>query len=291
MLGRASLRASRATFPLVRKAPPVLALLLGAALAPASIPPAMQIAAARCSTFAVDWLSIVMEGVPFVLGGALAACAVRRIARPGMLSPLLVALSPGCDCAQNSFAGALRRSPPPLAGFALSWSAACGPVALFATHAVLGPRLLAARIAGGAVAALFTALLWRWARIGGESACDSHARPEPAAELFVAALRNLAVAGAVAAMWAAAAPSMRLHPHGVMAAAIGALLSPCSTSDPILARVLFSHGSDQAAFCIAAQCIDVRQLAMLRHRFGLAAMVLAFAAGAAGCAAAALVAR
>jgi hypothetical protein len=304
MLGRVVLRASRTTFPLVRKAPPgrpfaygagiafvAFALLLGAVLAPASIPPPLQVGAARCSMFAVDWLSIVMEGVPFVLGGTLAACAVRRIARPGMLAPLLVALSPGCDCAQNSFAGALRRSPPPIAGFALSWSAACGPVALLATHAVLGPRLLAARIAGGAVAALFTAALWRWARIGGESSCGTHTDGGSTAALFVAALRSLAVAGAVAAAWATAAPSLRLHPHGMMAAAIGALLSPCSTSDPILARVLFSHGSDQATFCVAAQCIDVRQMAMIRHRFGVAAMALAFAAGAAGSAAAAFVAR
>lgn len=76
-----------------------------------------------------------------------------------------------------------------------------------------------------------------------------------------------------------------------VAAAAGALLSPCSTSDAVLARVLVRDPHAQAAFLIASQTFDVRQLATIARAFGGRRALLAGLAGVAGCAVAALVAR
>lgn len=75
------------------------------------------------------------------------------------------------------------------------------------------------------------------------------------------------------------------------AALAGALLSPCSTSDAVLARVIAKHASAQAAFVIAAQTLDVRQLATIVRVFGARRAMLAGLAGIAGCAAASVFAR
>jgi uncharacterized membrane protein YraQ (UPF0718 family) len=58
-------------------------------------------------------------------------------------------------------------------------------------------------------------------------------------------------------------------------------------ADPILARSLLTHGSSQAAFMIAAQCLDVRQTLMLVRWFGSRRAASALAAGVLACVAAA----
>ncbi|MBV8171198.1 MAG: hypothetical protein JO219_04615, partial [Candidatus Eremiobacteraeota bacterium] len=110
-------------------------------------------------------VSIALAAGPFALVGALVAtCAVRLPAKSWPAAIALAALCPGCDCSMNGFVDALRHCPPPLAGAALMWGAACNPAALLATLSVLGPRALLARAVGGAVAATTVALLWSMLR-------------------------------------------------------------------------------------------------------------------------------
>jgi uncharacterized membrane protein YraQ (UPF0718 family) len=54
----------------------------------------------------------------------------------------------------------------------------------------------------------------------------------------------------------------------VTAGVIGALLSPCSSADALLARVLFREPATQLVFIVAAQCLDVRQIGLVYKFFG-----------------------
>lgn len=209
-----------------------------------------------------------------------------------MLIPFAVMLSPGCDCGLAGFAFALRSTPPAIAGFALTWSAAAGPVALIATHAVLGDRVLAARVVGAFVASAVTAALWAMARdrdIGHRCAVIE----TPFIDRLLSSILGLAAcaAGATIVLLVAAPNVLSALRSPVAAAVVGALLSPCSTADAVLARVLVQDHAGQAAFLIAAQCIDVRQMAMLARTFGSRRALLSAIAGCAGCAAAAFIAR
>ncbi|MBC5825731.1 MAG: hypothetical protein GIW99_05725 [Candidatus Eremiobacteraeota bacterium] len=189
----------------------------------------------------------------------------------------------------NGFAPALARLPAPLAGFALTWGACCGPAALLATRVTLGNRMLFIRLAAGFVAAVLTAALWCGARMRCPARCSDQAATP--VEHLARAFTALGMAAAVAGCWRAAAPDLLTHTDSpLLAAIVGALLSPCAASDAPLARVLSPAPASQAAFMIAAQCLDVRQLSLLRRHFGPRRMLLAAAAAAAACAAAAALA-
>ena len=274
--------------------PLVLALLFAGF---AAIPPAGAIAnsgaaaTVTCRTFALA-SSILLAALPYLFAGAASACALMRLAPRNRLAPLLALAAPGCDCSINGFAGALRDHNPALAGFALTFSAACGPAALLATHAVLGNSFVAARIAGGSVAAVITAISWSVARSGGPSACAHDRAASTLCDHLDASIRGFLVPAIVAALLVTLAPdAARALPGAPFAALAGAVLSPCSTADAVLARVLFVDHHSQAAFVIAAQCVDLRQLAMLRRNFGTVRCALAALAGCAGCAVAAAVVR
>jgi len=273
------------------------------------------IAAARFGAFFdVLWhvwvygASIVLEAAPFVMAGSIAAALLQRFGR-GVATPLLVALAPGCDCAMNGFASALRRCPPIVAGMSLVWGAVCNPVALFATGLILGSRVLAARMIGGAVAALLIGVLWRWTTAlrphDGRHACrpdDVNASRSPRAKSSATAatiashvedgLRLLLPAAFAASAVLVLLPALvRHHASPAVAAIAAALLSPCSTADPILAKVIAGSPAAEAAFVIAAQCADVRQIVLLARHFGARRAALAAFAAVVGCLAAVFVAR
>jgi uncharacterized membrane protein YraQ (UPF0718 family) len=238
-------------------------------------------------------VSIVLEAAPFVLAGSCAATLAQRFAGGVIAAPLITAFAPGCDCAMNGFAAALRRCGPAIAGMALTWGAVCNPVALVATATVLGGRVLAARVIGGLIAAATIGLLWRIDATVGNT--GDHATCAPAADIafhLEAGLKLLLPAAFVGSAALVLAPDLlRTHSSPLFAALAGALLSPCSTADPILAKVLAVSVPAQAAFVVASQCADVRQLVLLSRYFGGRRAALAALAGVAGCVAAVVAAR
>jgi uncharacterized membrane protein YraQ (UPF0718 family) len=235
--------------------------------------------------------SIVLEAAPFIVSGVVIAALVSRFVRNGLIAPLVALFSPGCDCSLNGLASAFARSDPSVAGFSLVWSAVAGPAALAATHVALGDHLVAARLAGAAVASSLTALGWRMTPIR-LTVCDRAHGDDSASRHLGTSLSALALTAVIGASAVTFVPGMLAHLTNVPAAAIaGALLSPCSTADAVLARVLIRGSAAQAAFVVAAQSFDVRQLAMLGRHFGFARAAVAAFAGCAGCFVAALVAR
>ena len=254
---------------------------------------------AAASTAFGRWSSIMLAALPYVVGGTIVAYAARRLVRRNASMPLaLVAIaSPGCDCAGSGYAFAFADASPALAGFTLTWSAAAGPVALVVTRAALGAHVLIARVAGAAIAALVTAALWtldaRAASRATAHACrdEREVRYEMAGQIGSAVLA-LAVSAAIATVLISARQMLPPAFASPLSAGIsGAILSPCSTADAVLARVLFTQAASQGAFVIAAQCLDTRQMLMLVRVFGWRRAALAAAAGTFGCVAATLCAR
>ena len=241
-----------------------------------------------------------LTSIPFVTAGVLIAFAADCAPRAGVAGVVAAAIAaPLCDCAVTGFAPALRRMPQAAAGFVLVWSAAAGPAALIATNAALGPRLCAARIAGALASAVFTALLWRLAAHTADGTNDtnvdartcSRVEAAPLHERFRSSMTVLAASACAAVVVPAAVPgAMHALSSPLAAALAGSLLSPCSTADAVLARVLIHDRAAQAAFITAAQCVDLRLLLTLRRVFGTSRMLLAGVAGCGGCVVAALVA-
>jgi uncharacterized membrane protein YraQ (UPF0718 family) len=247
-----------------------------------------------------DLASILLAALPYVVIGALAAglsrrLFVRRSAHSHYAMALLAVLNPGCDCALNGFAGALARAHPALAGFALTFAAAASPASLAVTYAAFGMRMTIARAAGGAIAAALTAAAWsfnHFDRVGGQAslAHDLNHGPDETGKL-AAALGGIACAATAAVAIKAILPAATFtHMAPAGAALFGALLSPCSTSDPLLAVALMRDARAQLAFMLAAQCLDIRQMLLMLRHFGFARMAAAAGCAATACALATMVA-
>jgi len=236
--------------------------------------------------------SIVLEAAPYILVGSLVATLALRAGANRIAAALLPMVAPGCDCSMNGYAPLIARAPAPLAAFSMIWSASCNPIALFATHAILGAAVFKARIAGTLVAGCLTALGWSNARLRpAPSACGAGCRagrpraPRSAVEIFGSGLLALVPAATLCGVALVAAPHvLRAHAAPLPAAALGALISPCSTADAILARVLAPLPAAQAAFVMAAQTLDARQLSLLARTFGMRRAAIAAAASLIGCA-------
>lgn len=240
-----------------------------------------------------DCASIVLAALPYVVFGSLAATFSHRFASrwPSLGHNAIAALAvfnPGCDCALNGFAGALALAHPALAGFALTFAAAASPASLAVTYAAFGLHMTAARAAGGAIAAALTAATWSFvarpgvlgqAVLGQASLAHAEHHPDLPAEL-AAVLTGIAFAAAAAVAAKMIVPAAALaHMTPASAALLGALLSPCSTADPLLAATFTQNARAQLSFMLAAQCLDVRQMLLVQRHFGIACM-----AAAAGCA-------
>ncbi len=234
------------------------------------------------------WCSMMLGASPFLAAGGLVAAAAARVPRRWNGLALLVTsiCLPGCDCTMNAYCAELARLSPGLAAFAITWGTCCNPLALLATSLVLGPRMALDRALCGLVAAALTALTWgRWAALPTRQSCDERQIFwERCASAMAASLGSFSMAAAVASVVIGAGGSHTANAPGVIAAALGAVLSPCSSSDSLLARVLFAHPKSQLSFMIAAQCLDVRQILMLRRHFGLARTFFAFGSSATACA-------
>jgi uncharacterized membrane protein YraQ (UPF0718 family) len=232
-----------------------------------------------------DWASIILAALPYVVIGAFAASLSRRLIdrdphRSHGAVALMAILNPGCDCALNGFARALVRAQPALAGFALTFAAAASPASLAVTYTAFGMRMTLARAAGALVAAALTATAWHFVRasVGSTNVGptfmvgqDHHPRKHDETRDLAAALGGVAFAAATAIAAKTLAPAAAIaHLTPAGAALFGALLSPCSTADPLLAGTLLQETRAQLSFMLAAQCLDVRQLLLVFRHFGAA---------------------
>lgn len=152
--------------------------------------------------------------------------------------------------------------------------------------------MLEARVAAGLVAAALTAALW-----SGENTLERCADackqdfPSDFVRCAGAGLGSFVPAACVAALCLVFAPSTRMQLAAApFAAFAGALLSPCSTADALLASVFFRAPSAQIAFIVSAQCLDVRALSLLVRTFGAGRALRAAAAATIACAAGYLIA-
>jgi uncharacterized membrane protein YraQ (UPF0718 family) len=270
-----------------------------------------------------DWASIVLAALPYIVAGALAARISRRLIgrcwrHKDFAIALLAVLNPGCDCALNGFAGALARLRPPLAGFALTFAAAASPVSLAVTYAAFGMHMTVARAACALIAAVLTSAAWRvpsvvptfmvglktdivgpTSLVVGRATLAlktadhkgrqykkwvSDAHPTTLDDL-AAALSGVAYAATTAVAIKTFVPAaLFAHVAPTGAALLGALLSPCSTADPLMAAAFMRDARAQLAFMLAAQCLDVRQLLLVLRHFGVARMVAAAVCAAIACA-------
>ncbi|MDQ6780581.1 MAG: hypothetical protein M3Z37_05435 [Candidatus Eremiobacteraeota bacterium] len=272
-----------------------LTWLLACALAAAHAPPsaAMLASLAHMLWLAfVYWTSMLAGAAPYILSGGLAAAVALRFSEhvsircAGSIAPALRGLAPvaallfgACDCTLFGYAPALRTSPRWLSCFALTLAACCGPMALFATWRTFGARMVLLRSGAGLLAAALSALLLCRDRLGIEdprSRCCVTARPA-AEQLGIAPLlahgfANFSCAAAIGSVVLAFAAGALFHASPFTAAVAGALISPCSTADALLARSFFRSTCDQIAFIFAAQCLDWRQLGLMYRHFGLRVM-------------------
>lgn len=283
-----------ATFPLAAVVPAAAGMLL-----PVASHVDLRVDIERIAVIIAWWSSIVLASLPYVTIGVICGHVVERSRLSARFLALAAMIAPGCDCASAGYAPALVRASPGLAGFALVWSAAAGPAALFATFNAFGSHLLLARLAGSFIAAGATAMLWLIDRrsIGANAVSSDPHLCAVAPHAHAALCDRIASASGALALSASLATIALVFLNGAMlstplgAAIAGALLSPCSTSDSVIARVLTHHAQSQIVFVMASQTIDVRQLATFARTFGVCRAALAALAGAAGCIVGAICAR
>ncbi|HEY7980833.1 MAG TPA: hypothetical protein VID19_05060 [Candidatus Eremiobacteraceae bacterium] len=102
---------------------------------------------------------------------------------------------------------------------------------------------------------------------------------------LAAALSGVAYAATAAVAVKLLVPAaLFAHVAPAGAALLGALLSPCSTADPLMAATFLRDARAQLAFMLAAQCLDVRQLLLILRHFGVSRMIAAALCAACACA-------
>ena len=294
MPGRDAMTFRTTTFPLAAVVPAAAGMLL-----PVASHVHVRVDVERIGVIIAWWTSIVLASLPFVTIGVICASIVERLRLSTRFFAVAAIIAPGCDCASAGYAPALVRASPGLAGFTLVWSAAAGPAALFATYNAFGSHLLAARLVGAFTAAGATAVLWLVDRrsIGAKATSPDPHHCEIAPHAQAPLCDRIASASGALVLSASLATIALVFGGGAAlstplgAAVAGALLSPCSTSDSVIARVLTHHAQSQIAFVLASQTIDVRQLATFARTFGARRAALAALAGAAGCVVGALCVR
>lgn len=227
---------------------------------------------------------MVLGALPFLtLGGIFSAASARLRGRTTGFGLLVSALClPVCDCTMASCGRELSRVPLPLAAWIVTLGSCCNAPALAATWIVLGPRVLVARVLSCIVAAAATALLWR---VAGRATLSEPAGGSmeqiPLAMRFVQATSRglclFALAAAPACLLIASGWANIVSQSPVAAVVLASILSPCSSSDALLAHALFAQPKCQLAFVVAAQCVDLRQILMLRRTFGVRRAVAALA--------------
>jgi len=265
------LRFRRSPFTYLRRIGLAVLVLVGL-IAAASFPPAIVVphAVAIATALARAWFyfcSMMVGAAPFLAAGALAASVAVRMR---VALPLFALLFPGCDCSMNAYAPSLPHARPGLSAVAIVWGSCCNPLALYTTAAVLGPRMLLYRVIAGAIATALTAAAW--SKIPAPAHAGTCAQPHNFSRSLVDLAGRGVTSFAIAAGVSAVFLALRTHSmHGLgpsAAALLGAVLSPCSSADALLARALFAEPGTQLVFVIAAQCLDVRQLIVVYRSFG-----------------------
>lgn len=266
---------------------PWLLLLLVAAACARPPSAAMRASLAHTLWLAfVYWASMLAGAAPFIVCGGLAAALALRLSRRVTpigrgLAPIAALLCGACDCTLFGYAPALRDAPRWLSSFALTLAACCGPVALVATWRTMGVRMLVLRGAAGLLAAVLSAVFVCRDRskdtaAPGRRRC-AHAQHDARLFSLAASLAHgftsFSCAAALGSLLLAFAAGALAHTGPLAAAIAGALISPCSTADALLARSFFRPASDQIAFIIAGQCLDWRQLTLMYRTFGLRTML------------------
>ncbi len=249
--------------------------------------------------------AVVVQGVPFLLLGALVSAAVatlvpeRVFARllprsPALAVPVAGAAGvvlPGCECASVPVAGSLmRRGVAPAAALAFLLSApAINPVVLVATSLAFPgqPMMVVARF----VASLASAVVmgWLWARFGRTEWLRLPARPASGpgtsrARSFVAGLQHdvlhaggfLVLGSAAAATFTIAVPRTVLDLFTASAwvsvlllALLAVVLCVCSEADAFVAASLSGFGPvAQLAFMVVGPMVDLKLFALQAGTFG-----------------------
>jgi uncharacterized membrane protein YraQ (UPF0718 family) len=269
---------------------------LGAALFAAFFPPAsaLPLVQSAAPDLALMWsyfCSMLLAAAPFLACGAVGAAALATVTRRSARSrrwalPLGALLFPGCDCSLNAYAPSLRAAPSWLAACAIVWASCCNPLALVTTATVLGPTMLRSRLVAGAAAAALTAFGWSRLRAPHPPhACDAQAGFwDSFVRLAGTGIASFGIAAALSAVCLAVRPDIARGSGPLGAALAGALLSPCSSADAVLARVLFERPGAQLVFMVTAQCCDIRQIWLVMRCFGVAHAVRASCAALAACA-------
>ncbi|MFI7351601.1 permease [Streptomyces sp. NPDC049936] len=249
--------------------------------------------------------AVVVQGVPFLLLGALVSAAVgtlvpeRVFARllprsPALSVPVAGAAGvvlPGCECASVPVAGSLmRRGVAPAAALAFLLSApAVNPVVLVATSLAFPgePMMVVARF----TASLATAVTmgWLWARFGRPEWLRLPARPDAEATgsravAFASGVQHdflhaggfLVVGAAAAATFNIAVPRSLLDLFTASAwvsvlilALLAVVLCVCSEADAFVAASLSGFGPmAQLAFMVVGPMVDLKLFALQAGTFG-----------------------
>lgn len=249
--------------------------------------------------------AVVVQGVPFLLLGALVSAAVGALVPERVFTRLLPrhpalavpvagtagVVLPGCECASVPVAGSLiRRGVAPAAALAFLLSApAINPVVLVATSlAFPGQPMM---VAGRFVASLATAVAmgWLWARYGRSEWLRLPKRPAAEAGTsragaFMAALQHdFLHAGGFLVLGAAAAANFNITvPRALLdvfaaspwvsvllLALLAVVLCVCSEADAFVAASLSGFGPvAQLAFMVVGPMVDLKLFALQAGTFG-----------------------
>ncbi|MER6622074.1 permease [Streptomyces sp. NPDC000931] len=249
--------------------------------------------------------AVVVQGVPFLLLGALVSAAIsvfvpervftRLLPRsPALAVPVAGAAGvvlPGCECASVPVAGSLmRRGVVPAAALAFLLSApAINPVVLVATSLAFPgqPLMVVARLVASLVTAV--AMGWLWARFGRKEWLRLPGAPTAGtgtsrAGSFVAGLQHdflhaggfLVVGSAAAATFDIAVPRSLLDVFTASAwvsvlllALLAVVLCVCSEADAFVAASLSGFGPiAQLTFMVVGPMVDLKLFALQAGTFG-----------------------
>ncbi len=253
-------------------------------------------------------VSIVVQGVPFLVLGTVVSAAIGAFVPPSLFARILPknpalavpvagiagVVLPGCECASVPVAGSLmRRGVTPAAALAFLLSApAVNPVVLVSTAIAFPgqPEMVAARLA----ASLATAITmgWLWVRFGKEEWLRLPKRPEahgPSGSRWAEFRRGMQHdflhAGGFLVVGAMAAATFNvLVPPGVLAmftdspglsvpllALLAVLLSVCSEADAFVAASLTGFSpTARLAFMVVGPMVDLKLIALQSGAFGRA---------------------
>lgn len=249
--------------------------------------------------------AVVVQGVPFLLLGALVSAGIgafvpervftRLLPRsPALAVPVAGAAGvvlPGCECASVPVAGSLmRRGVAPAAALAFLLSApAINPVVLVATSLAFPgqPLMVVARFAASLVTAV--AMGWLWARFGRSQWLRLPGAPSAGpgasrAGTFTAGLQHdflhaggfLVVGSAAAATFSITVPRSLLDVFTASAwvsvlllAVLAVVLCVCSEADAFVAASLSQFGATaQLAFMVVGPMVDLKLFALQAGTFG-----------------------